>query len=223
MPRSVAESWGPVFLRDLSNKVEALYSDAPKYEPQLVIYDDSGGRSFHEQGNALLQSAQSQCITPGFAVAMVHEPQDRHARQHDQLAAFAIRKLRELDIYAAVMHTEMGNHCYDIAIGNGTKREYRVTQNPKWRGRLSGYVTNVALNKVLLTNEKWPSSSALATPLHADVVVGVDVKANTAGFTVIGRDGSKPFTKCATSRQKERLMPGTVSKVLVDVMEFTFL
>ena len=41
---------------------------------------------------------------------------------------------------------------------------------------------------MLLTNEKWPF--VLATPLHADLTVGIDVKQNTAGFTVVGRLGN---------------------------------
>ncbi|MCH7726592.1 MAG: hypothetical protein IH991_08960 [Planctomycetes bacterium] len=71
------------------------------------------------------------------------------------------------------------------------------------RGRLSGYLRNVALNQVLLHNERWPF--VLDTPLHADVTIGVDVKHHTAAFTVIGRNGADIHRKWWTTSQKEQL------------------
>jgi hypothetical protein len=45
------------------------------------------------------------------------------------------------------------------------------------RGKALGYLRNVALNHVILTNQQWPFE--LASPLHADVVIGLDVKAHS--------------------------------------------
>ena len=91
---------------------------------------------------------------------------------------------------------------------------YRVRHDQ--RGRFDGYLRNVALNKVLLTNERWPF--VLATPLHADVIVGIDVKHNTAGFTVVGKHGSEVRTLCRKSRQKEMLLAAQVTTYLMELL-----
>ncbi len=91
---------------------------------------------------------------------------------------------------------------------------YRV--RPDRRGRFDGYLRNVALNKVLLTNERWPF--VLATPLHADVIVGIDVKHHTAGFTVIGKHGSEVRTLSRKSRQKEMLLADQVTTYLMELL-----
>jgi hypothetical protein len=49
--------------------------------------------------------------------------------------------------------------------------------------RLSGYLRNVALNKILLTNERWPF--VLSSNLETDLTIGIDVKHNTVGFTLV--------------------------------------
>jgi argonaute-like protein implicated in RNA metabolism and viral defense len=50
----------------------------------------------------------------------------------------------------------------------------------------------------------------LATPLHADLTIGIDVKHQTAGFTVVGRNGLYVGAHCQQSRQKEQLLKGQV-------------
>jgi argonaute-like protein implicated in RNA metabolism and viral defense len=94
------------------------------------------------------------------------------------------------------------------------QRQYRP--DPSQRGRLSGYLRNVALNKILLINRKWPF--ILADRLHADITIGIDVKNNTCGLLVVGRFGAdiRPFLK--TSRQKEQLQPLQVKKYLCEVL-----
>jgi len=75
---------------------------------------------------------------------------------------------------------------------------------------------NVAINKILLLNQKWPF--VLATPLHADVVVGIDVKGHMAGFIATNKQGNiiVPFHK--KSQQKEKLMPGQCREYFRDVV-----
>src|SRR5258708_1458323 len=79
-----------------------------------------------------------------------------------------------------------------------------------------GYLRNVALNKVMLANERW--HFVLASPLQADLNIGIDVKQNTAGFTFVGRHGSLIRTICRESKQKEQLHPDQVKKYLIEIV-----
>jgi hypothetical protein len=215
MPETICRSWGPRFLRDLCRTVDALYPQETGYEPQLIPYDDRKGRTFVEQGHALITAAEQRGGRGGFAVVMIHEPSDRRPRYHDQLAAFAIRTLHsKCDVTAAVMHTAVGSECYEI-VPNGAQLTY--TPRHERRGKLEGYLRNVALNKVLLTNEKWPF--VLATSTHADLTIGVDVKANYVGLTVVGRDGTYIATHGMDCRQKEQLGADEIRKVMIEAVQ----
>ncbi len=215
LPQSVADSWGGEFLTDLKRVVDELYPQGGGYDPIVVPYNDRGPKTFVDQGNAIRAAAEEHCKKDGFALVMIHHTSDRRHRQHDQLAAMVVRELRKLDVYAAVNHSAMGRECYELAHGRDGRPFNRV-RNDK-RGKFSGYLRNVALNKILLTNEKWPF--VLSTPLHADVTVGIDVKQNTAGFTVVAGNGSLVRTRCHESRQKERLLADQVKKYFAEIIK----
>ncbi|HUJ10669.1 MAG TPA: hypothetical protein VL171_11640 [Verrucomicrobiae bacterium] len=214
MPETIRQSWGPQFLADLCKKVDALYPQQVPYAPEVITYDDRKGRTFVEQGLALMESASHRGVRVGFAVVMIHEPADRKQRHQDELAAYAIRSLRKkCDVTAAVIHTTVGSECYEFRT-NGGQMIY-VARSDK-RGKLDGYMRNVALNKVLLTNEKWPF--VLADPMHADLTIGVDVKANYAGFTTVGRGGAFIETHGMECRQKEQLHTDEFQKLTIDAV-----
>jgi argonaute-like protein implicated in RNA metabolism and viral defense len=94
--------------------------------------------------------------------------------------------------------------------------EYQLSKNPDIQKQFNGYVRNVALTKVMLTNEKWPF--VLHTPLHADLNIGIDVTNFTAGFTIIGKSGGDIRTHCETSNQKEKLSRNKVKTILASVL-----
>jgi hypothetical protein len=214
LPQSVYDSFGRALISDLTVAVNELFPQDRAYDPIIVTYNDRVQQTFVEQGNAILQAATQQCTKSGFAVVMIHDMQDRRIRQHDQLAAMVIRKLRELDVFAAVMHSATGRECYQLITRSDGSRQY-VCRTEK-KGKLTGYVRNVALNKVLLTNERWPF--VLATPLSADLTVGIDVKQHTAGFTVVNGRGNYIRTIVRDSNQKEQLLTQQVRKLLVEVV-----
>ncbi|MGH8571557.1 MAG: hypothetical protein ACREX8_03140, partial [Gammaproteobacteria bacterium] len=214
LPQSVADSFGEKFVADLSRTVDELYPHGGGYDPIVVPYMDRGPRTFVEQGNAILAAADVHCTKPGYGLVMIHHTSDRAIRQHDQLAAMIIRRFREFDVFAAVNHSAMGQECYQLVHSPKGDPQYRVRQDKQ--GKFSGYLRNVALNKVLLTNEKWPF--VLASGLHADVTIGIDVKQNTAGFTIVGRRGSLIRTICRESSQKEQLRAEQVKKYLAEII-----
>lgn len=204
MPESIWQSWGPRFMKDLAAEVDAFYPTEHGYEPQVVRYNDSRGPTWVDQGLAIVEAAKDRNCAGGYAVAMLHDTRPRYERKEEELAAFVLRKLyADFDIRAAVMHTDTG------------KRAYQITRDPTlgliyvprrdMRGRLEGYVRNVALNKVLLTNEKWPF--VLAKPTHADVTIGIDLKSHHAGFTLVGRGGQHISTRIRETRFSELIRP----------------
>ncbi len=213
LPQTVADSFGQQFAKDLCQTVDDLFPDG-QYEPIIVTYNDRGPRTFVEQGKTILTAAQQSCTKSGYALVMIHHTADRLIRQHDQLAAMVVREFRKFDVCAAVNHSAMGLECYELVQGRDGQPIYRIRESK--RGRFFGYLRGVALNKILLTNERWPF--VLATPLHADLTIGIDVKEHTAGFTVVGRDGGLIRTICRESSQQEQLLPEQIKKYLVEIV-----
>jgi len=213
LPQTVADSYGPQFQQDLKATVGELYPHGG-YDPILVTYNDRIPRTFVDQGRAIWSAVQQQCTKHGYALVMIHQTNDRLLRQHDQLAAMVVRELRKLDVCASVNHSAVGQECYELISNQRGDPFYRVREAKK--GKFLGYLRNVALNKVLLTNERWPF--VLASPLHAYLTIGIDVKQHTAGFTVVGRHGSLIRTICRESKQKEQLHPDQVKKYLVEMV-----
>jgi hypothetical protein len=212
LPQSVWDSWGERFVADLTRAVDDLYPEGGGYRPEIITYKDRGPRTYRDQGKTILEAVGDRFMESAYALVMVHPTKDRKTREHDLLAAMVIRELRKKDIYAAVNHSEMGERSYVLIPGKTPRYEVRDKQ----RGRFMGYLRNVALNKILLTNSLWPF--VLATPLHADVTVGIDVKNQTAGFTVIGRNGSFVKSYCQPSRQKEKLLKEQVFTHLAQIV-----
>lgn len=214
LPQSVQDSFGPQYVRDLTAAAGELAHDAAAYKPIIISYNDRGPRTFVHQARAILEAAKAHCNLPGYAAVMIHATMDQKERRHDQLAAMVTRELRDLDIRAAVNHSNMSRQSYEQAVGRDGTPYYRVRHDAESRFR--GYLRAVALNKIFLNNERWPF--VLATPTHADVTIGIDVKQHTAGFTIVSKRGSRIRTVLSTSSQKEQLLEEQVAKVLIDIL-----
>lgn len=212
LPQSVADSYGTRFIDDLCRTVDELYPQKPGYEPQLITYDDRGPRTCFHQGKAILKTVNPEYRNPGYAVVMIHHTEDRKLREEDQLAALVMRELRPR-IQAAVIHSDVGRECYQA-----TWEDDEVSYTPvddKY-GKLSGYLRNVALNKILLNNRCWPF--VLATPLNADLIIGIDTKNNFAGFVIVDKLGEKIWWESKTSAQKQRLRKRQIKAYLLEVL-----
>lgn len=215
MPLSVAESYGGQYLKDQRRIVNDLFpQEEQDYDPILVTYNDRGPRTYPYQGKAILQAVAAECTKPGNAVVMIHPTTDRLPGKEDQLEAMVVRELREYGIYSAVIHTVVGQECYEHFRGRDGAHGYRMREDK--RGKLMGYLRGVALSKILLTNERWPF--VLATKLHADLAIGVDVKHNTAGIVVVGRGGAEVRWLPKKSKQKERLLEEQMQAYLMEII-----
>lgn len=215
MPKSIHNSSGPKFLDDLKTQVASLYPNAAGYDPDIIIYDDlTGHRDFVGQSRAIKAALEDANVKPGFAVVMVHR-YERRARSADQLAAWTVKEFGRLfQITAAVIHTDVIRKGY---VGRSIDGETRYTINEAERKRVAGYVRNVAINKVLLTNGKWPF--VLDSALHADLVIGIDVKNSTAAFSLIADGGKIIRLATSPSRQKEQLLKNQVGQYVEDLIE----
>ena len=218
LPQTVWDSWGPQFVSDLTRVVNKLYPEGGGYEPEIITYRDRGPRTYREQGRAITEALDEHFLESAYAMVMVHRTTDQQLREHDALAAMVIRDLRKRDIFASVNHSDMGSRCYAMVSDREGELRYEVKQNE--RGRFFGYLRNVALNKILLTNNFWPF--VLASRLHADVAVGIDVKNQTAGFTVIGKRGAFVRTEIQVSQQKEKLLKPQVKMHLEKLLRDEF-
>jgi hypothetical protein len=213
MPETIRQSWGAQFLNQLCQMVNSLYPQELGYNPKLVPYDDRTGSAFFHQALAIQAAAELHHVHSGFAVVMVHDPSDKPKRHHDEIAACAIQTLyKDFDVRAAVIHTEVGSECYCLrSMGSGTP-EYSLA--PGKRGKFEGYLRGVALNKVLLTNEKWPF--VIADAMHADLTIGVDVKTNYVGFTTIAKGGEYIDSRFASCRFAEQIQADEFRKLLIE-------
>lgn len=219
LPQSIYDTLGERFIEDFARVVNDFFPQPDGYEPVVVPYDDRGrGRGHHtfiRQAQALRAAAEGKCTQPGYALVMVHRTTDRRDRDEDQLAAMVVRELRQQhDIRAAVIHSDVPCRAYREDRARDGRVIYRPV--PALKGRLAGYLRNVAITKLLLTNQRWPF--VLATPLHADVTVGIDVKNNSAGLLVVGDQGSDIRSDVRVSRQKERLLAAQTATYIGDVL-----
>lgn len=215
LPQTVGDSFGSKFVQDLKKAVDQLYPAGGGYKPQVIYYPDLGFRTYVEQGRSILKTVEEHQLQPGYGIVMLHHTPNRLPRQHDPLAALVIRELKNHDLYVATIHSATGKECYELRYDKQGQPFYAARFQK--RGKLQGYLRAVALNKVLLTNERWPF--VLDTPLHADVTLGIDVKHHTAGYIVVNKDGSRIWTlPPITSKQKEQLSSDQVKTCLIEIL-----
>jgi hypothetical protein len=214
VPKSIYNSSGPQFLADLKAQMVSLYPNPAGYEPEVIVYDDlTGSRDFVGQSRAIKAALEQACVNPGFAVVMAHR-YERRIRSADQLAAWIVKDLNSrFQITASVIHTDMIRRGYIARSHNG---ETHYIIDGSQRKRMAGYLRNVAINKILLTNGKWPF--VLDTQLHADVVIGIDVKNSTAAFALIGDGGKIIRFATSPSRQKEQLLKNQVCQYIEELI-----
>lgn len=214
-PQSVADTYGQAFLNELKATVDDLYPSEFSYDPTTITYDDLRHRTLHGQGRAILEAVDAASPLPGYGIVMLN---DIRGRDHgeDQLAAMVMRKMRERDIYVSVIHGSVPRTSYQLPANAAAGVEYTRIRDNRQQSRLKGYLRNIALTKVLLTNGRWPF--VLATPLHADMTIGIDVKQHTACFVFVDKNGAQIRTECRESNQKEMLGRQQVRTVLLDVL-----
>jgi hypothetical protein len=209
MPKSVEDSMGKLFLEDLKVVVNRMYPRSDGYNPSVISYDDRISSNYIEKGYEIIKTIKEAAQGAGYCVVMIPGYEGRKKRRHDELAALIIQQLQEQEIYASVIHTDTVRDSYYLSKHNG-KPQYRIKDDRS--AKLRGYINNVAINKVLLTNNKWPF--VLNTPLFADVTIGIDVKNHMAGFTLVDKLGKKIRKETQPTKQKEKLTSHLIYSLL---------
>ena len=96
-----------------------------------------------------------------------------------------MRELRKRGIRVAVMHTDVPSRSY-TRIHDRDVITWQQVSDPKTISKFRGYLSNVAINKIMILNSCWPF--VLSDQTHADLTIGIDVKNQTAGFTFVYKD-----------------------------------
>lgn len=201
------------FLGHLRTQVNKTHPTDDGWNPIVITYDNRNKRTSVAIGFEILQKMEEKIKkgSGGYALIMLPSGVEKSQRQHDDLAALVVSEcLEEYSITASIMHSEFLEKCFLYSEANGQKG-YVIKRESK--GKYDGYVKGVAINQVLLNNERWPY--VLNTPLNADLTIGIDVKKHIAGFTFIDKYSKNILTKFDKSKNKERLSEGQIIKMLV--------
>lgn len=201
------------FLSDLKYQVNKMHSSETPWEPIPIPYDNRNKTDAIDIGFAIINAFEEKIgrkKNGGYALVMLPSGVEKEKRKHDELAALVVWQFQqEYNITASIMHSQTLEACYTYK-PNGTNPGYYIL--PESRGLYSGYIQGVALNQVLLNNERWPF--ILETPLHADLTIGVDVKRHIAGFTFIDKVSKNILTKDDKTINKEGLAKSQVIRML---------
>lgn len=217
IPRSIVDSFGEQLVIDIKNEVNKLFvnNDEIIYDPILIPYDDSVQKSVVRMGTSILKAIEDNGVDYGFAVVMIPEVPSKRMHKEDELANLVLTECRKRELFVSIIHTKVSRDSYEF-IQDNEGGEWKLIRDRKIRGKYRGYIQNVVLNKVLLLNSLWPF--VLKTKLNSDIIIGVDVKNNTAGFTVIHQTGEKLTFYESTSEQKEQLSREHIRKKINEII-----
>ncbi len=217
LPRSIHDRQGHLFINLLKQTVNDMYP-ADKYNPTIITYEDrfKEGTDYWAIGDQIIKAVKSNFQKTGmiYGVVMIPRLEKKAKREHDKLSALVIIELKKLGFNCSIIHTDVVNQSFFES-----KRDGKVIYNVKNEkvGRLNGYVRNVAINKVLLNCNKWPF--VLNEALNADITIGIDVKDNTAGFTIVDKEGKNFRTELIESSNKEKLSADQLAKFLYEAVK----
>ncbi len=202
------------FINHLKYVVNTCHPCETGWNPEIVTYDNRNKRSSTDIGFEILEKIAEtiKLKKGGYAVVMLPSEIERNKRKHDELAALVVSQcLEDYEITASIMHNGMLEECFYHTTVNGVSK-YEI--KPALKGKYHSYLKGVALNQVLLNNERWPF--ILHTPLHADLTIGIDVKRNIAGFTFIDKYSKNILTKFDKSPSKEKLSAAQIVRMFVN-------
>jgi len=215
VPETIFNMYGnkDYFLSHLIKQVNVMHPSEIGWNPGIILYDNRNKKDSVDIGFEILKKVKEAVgeNKGGYALVMLPSNVERIKRQHDQLAALVVSEcLSEHNLTASIMHSETLEECF-LYKKNNNRGVYEVKQ--EMAGKYKGYVFGVAVNQVLLNNERWPY--ILHAPLHADLTLGIDVKKQIAGFTFVDKYSKNILTRYDKSSNRERLTTSQIIKMLV--------
>lgn len=210
LPESIANSFGRThFLKDLKREVDRIHPTKGGWQPEVITYNDRNTKKSMDLAIEILAQLQKTTSLRAGGYALIVIPSlSRKKRTQDDLATMCVVQGDDLlNLEVAIMHTDTLTDCFAYR----PQGNYYLREDKK--GLYFGYVQGVALNKVILNNERWPF--ILKTPLSADLYIGVDVKHSLAGFTFVTKyaDNIKPVRQ--KTQRKEQLSSERIKTVLI--------
>jgi hypothetical protein len=224
MPKFMRDSFGPKFVEELKQQFTRLFCPTGEipYDPVVITYNSNVRQSVYSLGNEILQSVSKFVhssplfLYQGYGLVIIPKL-GLHARtKEDELGNLLMSELRKIGIHVSISHTEIPSSAYVQVTFNGGQTGWTVVNDQRVARMFRGYMENLALNKVLLLNNRWPF--VLGKPLHTDLVIGIDVKNNTAGFMITEKDGRHFRFVSSDSDQKEKLSSGHLSTKLHSIL-----
>lgn len=218
MPETLFNTYGgkEYFLKDLMAIVDKMHPTEQGWNPTIIPYDDRNNKHSVEISMEILERLKNYIKVPTKAYAVVILPSrlERVKKEHDEAAAAVVSEcLKNFKINASIMHTEILSRCFRHIQDKG-QSHYIVRNDRRSTGLYKGYLTGVAINQVLLNNERWPF--ILSTPLNADLIIGIDVKQHVAGFTFVDKYSHYIFPVADNSKDKEKLSSEQVGRVITE-------
>lgn len=217
LPRSIFDTCKEDFIRRIMEEVNTMYPWS-SYNPKVEHFEDipSKRADYVAMGRRILSEIQEKVSDKIHSYALIMIPQViKGKRQHDKLSALLIKELKKVNISATIIHSNTVEASYEEKLSSAGEVSYSVYA--QMRGKLKGYCRNVALAKILLNNRKYPF--ALATGLHADLTIGIDVKNNLAGFVFVDKFARNIRAEFEPVTKKEKLPTRVLVKMLYETIK----
>lgn len=154
-----------------------------------MVYDDERARTVPRQTQAISEALNRANARSGRALLVLPETARPDLHHHVKTANWP-------DLQFQCADAARIRRFYRYRPGNG------LEVPGDRRGRYSGYIGKLAC-ALLIVNRQW--AWCLNNPLHADLIVGIDVLHGRAGFTFVYDHGAQIVFKDAKSHRPEQL------------------
>ncbi len=218
LPKSISKTYGPQFINDIKLMFQRLYTHDSDliYSPDVLYYNDSVQKNVYRLGQEIIKTVEENQIPFGFGLVMIPIIKSKYSSKEDELANLVMKELRDRDLYVSVIHTRILKDSYNIHTDSNGKLNCKIISDNKMLKKYKGYLQNVILNKILITNNYKPF--ILGTLLSADLIIGIDVKNETAGFTAINKTSDIIFFDNSQSQNKEQLGKNEVRSKIYQII-----
>lgn len=218
LPNSISKTYGPLFIKDIKAMFKRLYTHDTDlvYSPNVFYYNDSVQKGVYRLGQEIIKAVEDNQIPFGFGLVMIPKIKSKYKNKEDELANLVMKELRERDLFVSVIHTSVLKDSYNIYQDRNGNISCTLVSDNRGLKKYKGYLQNVILNKILITNNYKPF--ILRTPLNADLIIGIDVKNETAGFTAISKNTEIIFFENSESHYKEQLGKNEVRSKIYQII-----
>jgi hypothetical protein len=194
LPRPINEDFERRFVQTMRE-----VSGQQTYQVRRILYDDRQAGSLYRQVQAIKQVVAENDIRRGYALLVLLERAKR-------------------DLHNYIKREFWPDLQFQCAMASKIRSYYKTAgvdapvPAPERAGKYQSYVRNCTFG-MMVVNRKW--LCALATPLHYDVYIGIDVLNGMAGLTFVYNRGEQIFFHNYPCKYKERLTMPQLREILL--------